>query len=585
MLQDNTFKDFIASGFACCNKLLKDGTKCNCALRVIDTTHNKSCGIFTIACTKVPTKQDKEPHVSTFRTQCITDGDFALNRLAVTAEFVTGGSLTQLHQREDLLKLARTAERFWWAQTKRIAEAAELMAEAEVELRWRQFWLLPFMKRIVEQDARHDSARSAAHTTVTLEVLSKETHQVIYLLNVETKSTTNNAWSNEDLALQKFLDRCWDEKRELCCIAHDSCKSATTMITEYNTKMTAWAKANNRDFTECVDANDMWHGTKSLKKRIHSEIDGETKVCLKVTKKVKKTDLDDEIAKLNKDIARVQMDRVFPRLVQIFQQTCNAAKDQPELAWTTWQTVTYNCLVKDDHTYCQKLSGVDCFCARDKRVRDLADATLPAGQLQAKKDLISLVETKYNSYLVEERMARAAATQGSSLSKPVPRKKRASSSPSAGAASCTNQSQPVIVGESADLPVHLKPVTRDPFQPVDSQVTHPIALAVLLDLRSSADIKSMLTRHCPCVNTSFVESLHNVILIYAMKRKHFHETYNARIGLAVLDWNENILREHLSSKKNLKPKTFRFAERLVSEVHHTVYWEVPKQLQDSQINQ
>ena len=70
-----------------------------------------------------------------------------------------------------------------------------------------------------------------------------------------------------------------------------------------------------------------------------------------------------------------------------------------------------------------------------------------------------------------------------------------------------------------------------------------------------------------------------------MKRKHFHETYNARIGLAVLDWNENILREHLSSKKNLKPKTFRFAERLVSEVHHTVYWEVPKQLQDSQINQ
>ena len=102
MLQDNTFKDFIASGFACCNKLLKDGTKCNCALRVIDTTHNKSCGIFTVACTKVPTNQDKEPHVSTFRTQCITDGDFALNRLAVTAEFVTGGSLTQLHQREDL---------------------------------------------------------------------------------------------------------------------------------------------------------------------------------------------------------------------------------------------------------------------------------------------------------------------------------------------------------------------------------------------------------------------------------------------------------------------------------------------------
>ena len=573
MLQDNALKEFIASGFACCNKLLKDGTKCNCALRVIDTTHDKSCGIFTVACTKVPSKSDPEPHTSTFKTQFWCDNDYTLNRLAVTAEFVTGGSLTQLHQKEDLLKLAKTADCYYWEQTKRVAAECELQAKISAELEWGKFWELPFDQRIAELDARHDSARNALHST--FEVLGKATHTVFYMMNVETRKVTNNAWKNEDHAMRAFLDRCYEEKRMLCMLCHDSCRSASTQIKDYNEKMTVWCKANKVEFVECVDANDMWHGTKSLKKHITKGIECSTKLHINATKTIQKENCDDTIEQHQKSIAKRQLDKIYPRLIQIFQHVCNACENKPELAWQTWQATTYNCLIKDDHTHCVKIAGNDCMCAKSKRIRGLVDLTEEPGVVQRREILLGQVEGKYNPYLIQERMARAAAAHGVPFKPPAPPPADAPPEP---------PSEPTCGSgniESDNAPVWVKPRLKDPNQPLQTQLTHPLAIEIVQELRRSAEIHSLLVRHCYCVNTSFVESFHNVILIYAMKRKNFHTTYDARTSLALLDWNENILREarrnRITGAKSLPPKTFKFQDRLVKGVHKNIYWATPKE--------
>lgn len=53
-----------------------------------------------------------------------------------------------------------------------------------------------------------------------------------------------------------------------------------------------------------------------------------------------------------------------------------------------------------------------------------------------------------------------------------------------------------------------------------------------------------------CRDTYWIESLHMVMLIYAQKRIHFSckDTYEMRMQLAVLDWNENVLREATSEQ-------------------------------------
>ena len=43
------------------------------------------------------------------------------------------------------------------------------------------------------------------------------------------------------------------------------------------------------------------------------------------------------------------------------------------------------------------------------------------------------------------------------------------------------------------------------------------------------------------MDTHYVESFNNAVLMYIDKRVHYHNSmYNIRIGLAILDWNENV---------------------------------------------
>ena len=74
-----------------------------------------------------------------------------------------------------------------------------------------------------------------------------------------------------------------------------------------------------------------------------------------------------------------------------------------------------------------------------------------------------------------------------------------------------------------------------------------------------------------------------MILIYAPKRKHFHNSgYDTRVYLSALDWGENITRPHIvnlenpKTKKWLRKKTYNFQLRVVEALHGDVMWAVPK---------
>lgn len=81
-----------------------------------------------------------------------------------------------------------------------------------------------------------------------------------------------------------------------------------------------------------------------------------------------------------------------------------------------------------------------------------------------------------------------------------------------------------------------------------------------------------------CRDTYWIESLHLMILIYTPKRIHFSwaDTDEMRIQLAILDWNENVLREasslqfyqtsrqpdRIAPHRVLTEKTYKFKEEI-----------------------
>ncbi|CAG2219481.1 unnamed protein product [Mytilus edulis] len=84
-------------------------------------------------------------------------------------------------------------------------------------------------------------------------------------------------------------------------------------------------------------------------------------------------------------------------------------------------------------------------------------------------------------------------------------------------------------------------------------------------------------KYIHCLNTHYIESFRNTLLLYVDKRVHYGEkTYEIRTGLGVLDWNEHVDRPVSSEKvfrraaqtrnrapeRVLKPKTYSFVRNL-----------------------
>lgn len=596
MLQDQAYVEHMEGGSAVCGFQHADGTRCGSKLRVVDKTHSQTVGIFTMTCEHTMNKPIAEQHGSTFKTQFWSDGDYALNVSAVTAEFVTGGSETQMNERRSLLKMAKVPSSFYEDRKRRAAEMAEQLGKEDIDSNWEWFKNLPFELRKVQIDMRHASARASKQSTFEVLMAPDKDHgitaKIVCLINVDTDEETGNAWRNEILAVRAFLNKCYAEGVQVHTVAHDSCSKTSTCLVEYNTAMAKKAAQDGFEFTPCRDANDSWHGTKSWKKLWQKIKLLFTKVAYR--KSGQHTVKDDAITAKHKLIAARQLKVVEKRIEGLLLQVCNAAKDDPENAIRLMRTTIYNCLIADRHCYCEEQSGEYCACVVAKRMRD--DLSKVGDTDEQALDPELLLDDTYNPYLVDERLDRQLDGQSCdsiNINSGVDEDRAEALNLTAEDLEGVEAEEASIAGEEelegADA-VFMEGCTHDPHQPLMTQITHPIAIAALRAFQDNKHGQSIVRRHCHCVNTSYVESFHNAMLKYCPKRKHFRKTYAARMYLASLDWNENAKREQIitvpqklkdgtwtkGGNKMLEPKTFNFQQKILEAAHTKIYWATPE---------
>ena len=450
---------------------------------------------------------------------------------------------------------------------------------------------------------RHASARASKQST--FEVL-QETNiaaglfsKIIFLMNIETDKVTGNAWRNEIYAVKAFLDLCYNERVELHTVAHDSCSKTSTLITEYNIAMAARAAQEGTSFTPCIDANDAWHGTKSWKKLWSKVMTLFTK-C--VHKKGSGRAADDKITIKQKKIAANQLRLMTGKIESLLLTVCNASKNKPELAVEGMRAIIANCFIADNHVYCEGASGAQCSCVLDKAMRVELEG---AGEGVDKALCHKLLLGNDNPYLVEERIERQLESEGCNECEKQPKKTKAQKKAEAEAELMeeaillTPDDLEGCEAAEAELDsegkVYVELFHNDPYQPLNTQITHPLAIQALRAFQENKVAHSILKRHCHCVNTSHVESFHNALLKYCPKRKHFSKTYDARIYLAASDWQENITRGHVLTKpmqlneldkdgnrkwtnggnKTQTPKTFKFQQPLLEATLKKIYWATP----------
>jgi hypothetical protein len=475
-----------------------------------------------------------------------------------------------------LLKMHQIGPGFYTRFEKPIYMAAEKFGREQLAELLKEFAALPFEKRQLAFDACHASARHSEDSTG--EALYRHLQwKCFWLMNMHTKDTTNCANKNENV----MSDALWDELTRLKIFvksaAHDDCKSFSKQLRSYNETMKKEHPEQAAICGPAEDNNDAWHGQKSNVHLIEKMIEEYTK-AIKQGKKDKISGKllyakEDAITIKNKAIAHRQIMTIKQRVTQAMLQVCNAAEGSTDndFGIDCIRDMLFQCLIQDEHGLCMQVNGTDCPCAADKRARDRMDQHRNPEVLHSEKLNAELPfeisadgrpDYTNNNYYVQERIERRWLELGYPQSKTRKRRK-------AGEAEGEDQVQQSDNGnsdsDSDEAVMNLKGVdgTVDPFQPVRSVLTHPIAVSWLLAYADSSELETHMTTQKKNDTTSFVESMHNVFLTYRPKRKHFNTSHNGRIACGRLDWNENVVRRQVKAKTSRRkrpatPKTYKF---------------------------
>ena len=119
---------------------------------------------------------------------------------------------------------------------------------------------------------------------------------------------------------------------------------------------------------------------------------------------------------------------------------------------------------------------------------------------------------------------------------------------------------------------------KDPLWPKKTVLTHPLAIDCLLQFLNSKHLYNIVTRNMNCYSTSMVESFNSLIIVYAPKRKHFGARgMKARVGMAVLDWNENVGRLSHVTKNGRRytkhrEKTYKWQAEALNQAFGVMLW-------------
>eukprot|EP00058_Branchiostoma_floridae_P016159 XP_002601647.1 hypothetical protein BRAFLDRAFT_85768 [Branchiostoma floridae] len=126
----------------------------------------------------------------------------------------------------------------------------------------------------------------------------------------------------------------------------------------------------------------------------------------------------------------------------------------------------------------------------------------------------------------------------------------------------------------------------DAYKPSKVLIQDPKAEKLLVDFLHQTVVYKNAENYVHAKDTHYVESFNNALLVYHDKRIAFgKEAYLLRINLAILDWNENVDRDHTSEwrcedaaaprrrepKKQLVEKKYTFRKEVWNEFMRRVY--------------
>ncbi|CAH1268969.1 Hypp4055 [Branchiostoma lanceolatum] len=129
-------------------------------------------------------------------------------------------------------------------------------------------------------------------------------------------------------------------------------------------------------------------------------------------------------------------------------------------------------------------------------------------------------------------------------------------------------------------------VEGDDYRPRKVPIEDPKAEKLLRDFLRGTVVYKNAENYVHAKDTHYVESFNNALLIYHDKRICFgKESYLLRINLAILDWNENVDRDHTSEwrcedaaarrrrepKKQLVEKKYIFRKKVWEELMRRIY--------------
>ena len=132
--------------------------------------------------------------------------------------------------------------------------------------------------------------------------------------------------------------------------------------------------------------------------------------------------------------------------------------------------------------------------------------------------------------------------------------------------------------EVVEATLHDGTEAKDPLWPKKTVLTHPLAIDCLMLFLISKHLYNIVTRNVNCFSTSMVESFNSLITVYAPKRKHFGAIWmKSRVGMALLDWNENVGRlQHVTKSgrryTNHRHKTYKWQQTALTSAFGVMLW-------------
>ena len=98
---------------------------------------------------------------------------------------------------------------------------------------------------------------------------------------------------------------------------------------------------------------------------------------------------------------------------------------------------------------------------------------------------------------------------------------------------------------------HFTSRCRQPgYVPSRLLLTDPVAVNLLRETLQKLYVYKNPEKYTNCMSNNYLESFNNVALIYVDKRVHYKvRMYEARLGLCILYWNENVDRPVTSIRR------------------------------------